>query len=95
MYAGKNRLGEVNLTGGEFILFLACLIFIRICPENKGFLHHFEDGATFSQEEAELILEGSSLDQLPTALAKKIKQFDLVDFLDIYQRNLSVLLRGM
>jgi hypothetical protein len=30
MYAGKNRIGEVNLTGGGFILFWACLIFIVI-----------------------------------------------------------------
>jgi hypothetical protein len=93
MYAGKNRLGEVNLTSGGFILSWAFLIFIRICPENKGFLHHFEDEAAFSQEEAALILEGSSLDQLPTAFAQKMEKFDLVDFLDIFPRNLSVLLK--
>jgi epoxyqueuosine reductase len=72
---------------------VGCMTCQWICPKNKDFLHNVEDGAAFSQEEAELILEGSSLDQLPTALAKKIKQFDLVDFLDIFPRNLSVLLK--
>ncbi|OGO36480.1 MAG: hypothetical protein A2W35_13040 [Chloroflexi bacterium RBG_16_57_11] len=71
---------------------VGCMTCQRICPKNKDLLHNVEDGATFSQEEAELLLKGSSLDQLPTSLAKKIEQFGLVDFLDIFPRNLSVLL---
>lgn len=72
---------------------VGCMTCQWICPQNKDFIHDVEDGATFSQEEAELLLKGSSLEQLPTALAMKIKQFDLVDFLDIFPRNLSVHLK--
>jgi epoxyqueuosine reductase len=74
---------------------VGCMTCQWICPMNKEHLHNVEDGARFSQEEAELLLKGSSLDQLPTPLAQKIEKFDLVDFLDIFPRNLSVLLRGM
>lgn len=72
---------------------VGCMTCQRICPQNKGFLHNFEDGATFSQVETAMLMKGFTLDQLPDPMAKKLIQFDLVDFLDIFPRNLSVLLK--
>jgi hypothetical protein len=37
-------------------------------------------------------LGGVSLDQLPTSTAKKLEQFDMVEFLDVFPRNLGVFL---
>jgi epoxyqueuosine reductase len=71
---------------------VGCMTCQRICPKNKGYLNKVEDGGTFSQEETELLIKGGALDQLPAVLAKKIEQFDLVDFVDIFPRNLRVLL---
>jgi epoxyqueuosine reductase len=70
---------------------VGCMSCQRICPKNKGFLRKVEDGATFSQEETELLMKGGSLDQLPAALVEKIEHFDMVEFLDIFPRNLRVL----
>jgi epoxyqueuosine reductase len=70
---------------------VGCMTCQKICPKNKDFLHKVEDGATFSQEETAMLLKGVIFNQLPDALVEKIVQFDLVDFLDIFPRNLRVL----
>jgi epoxyqueuosine reductase len=63
----------------------------RICPKNKYFLQKVENGATFSQEETTMLLKGVIFNQLPDAMVEKLVQFNLVDFLDIFPRNLRVL----
>jgi len=65
----------------------------RICPKNKDFLHNVENGITFSQEETTLLLKELTLKQLPDAMVRKLVQFDLAGFIDIFPRNLSVLLK--
>jgi epoxyqueuosine reductase len=71
---------------------VGCMTCQRICPKNKDFLHKVEDGATFSQEETAILLKGVAFDQLPDAMMEKLVRFDLVEFLDIFPRNLSVYL---
>jgi len=72
---------------------VGCLHCQRICPQNKDFLEWVEEGAEFSQEETALILEGVPPDQLPAATARKLKQLDLIEYLDGLPRNLGVFLR--
>ena len=72
---------------------VGCLICQLICPQNKNFLPGSQDGAVFSQEETAWLLRRISLDRLPVALAEKIVQFDLVDYLEILPRNVPVLLK--
>jgi epoxyqueuosine reductase len=72
---------------------VGCLTCQLICPQNKNFLPGSQDGAVFSQEETAWLLRRISLDRLPAALAEKIVQFDLVDYLEILPRNLPVLLK--
>lgn len=72
---------------------VGCLHCQRVCPENKGFLGWVEEGPQFTEEETALFLGGVSLDRLPTTTAKKLEQFDMVDFLDLLPRNLGVFLK--
>lgn len=74
---------------------VGCLLCQSICPQNRDFLPWVEEGAEFSQEETVLLWQGVTLDQLPTETVKKLHQLDLVDFLDIFPRNLSVLINRM
>lgn len=71
---------------------VGCLHCQRVCPQNRDFLQWVEEGPEFSQEETILLLQRVILDQLPTATVKKLEQSDMVDLLDIFPRNLSVLL---
>ncbi len=70
-----------------------CMHCQRICPENRSRLQTVE-GPRFSSDETELLLSGVSLDQLPPASAEKVRQADLVDFLDVIPRNLGALLHS-
>ena len=70
---------------------VGCLHCQRVCPQNKDFLEWIEGKEEFSQEETALLLEGGSLDQLPAATVRKLKQLDLIEYLDGLPRNLSVL----
>jgi epoxyqueuosine reductase len=74
---------------------VGCLRCQRVCPENRLFLDRIEEGAEFSSEETALLMEGAPLDQLPAAMVQKLKQWDLVDLLDILPRNLKVLLERL
>jgi epoxyqueuosine reductase len=73
---------------------IGCLHCQRSCPENKGVLHWTEQGAEFTEEETALFLEGVSLDQLPGSTVRKLKQHDMVDYLDVFPRNLGVFLNN-
>jgi len=70
---------------------IGCTHCQRVCPQNQDFLDWVEDGAAFSQEETDLLLERVPLDQLPATTAEKLKQFDMVDLLDVLPRNLLAL----
>jgi epoxyqueuosine reductase len=72
---------------------VGCMTCQRICPKNKDFLHNVENGITFSQEETTLLLKELTLKQLPDAMVRKLVQSDLAGFIDIFPRNLSVLLK--
>lgn len=71
---------------------VGCLHCQRVCPEDKDFLGWIEEGAEFSEEETRLLLEGTPLEGLPPETAKKLKQSDLVELLEVLPRNLRVLL---
>jgi hypothetical protein len=44
----------------------------------------------FSEEETTLLLKGVSLDQLPITLIEKLKNLDMVQYLDSLPRNLGI-----
>jgi epoxyqueuosine reductase len=71
---------------------VGCLRCQRVCPENRDCLEWIEEGAEFSTEETQLLLQGTLLEQLPRATRKKLEQSDLVDLMDVLPRNLKALL---
>jgi epoxyqueuosine reductase len=71
---------------------VGCLHCQRVCPENREVLDWVEDGAEFSSEETELLLQGVEFDLLPPAMAEKLERWDLTQLLELFPRNLEVLL---
>jgi epoxyqueuosine reductase len=71
---------------------VGCLTCQRVCPENEDVLAWVEEGARLSEEETKLLLDGVSLEQLPSVLVEKLARSDLVDLLDVLPRNLHALL---
>ena len=69
---------------------IGCLRCQTCCPENKDFFNWIEDGAEFSSDETQLLLEASSLDQLPAKTMQKLE--GMMHFVDRIPRNLKVLL---
>ena len=71
---------------------IGCLHCQRVCPENRSVWPWAEQGAEFSQEETDLLLQGTSFDQLPGATAEKLERLDMDAYVDILPRNLNALL---
>jgi len=73
---------------------VGCMRCQDVCPENRAVLNYCEEGPEFTERETELLLDGASASELPTALEEKLKEWDLMRWLDVLPRNLSVLLPG-
>jgi epoxyqueuosine reductase len=71
---------------------VGCLHCQTACPENRGIDRWVEEGATFSEAETALLLDGLSLDQLPASMVESLARTDLADIMDVLPRNLRVLL---
>jgi epoxyqueuosine reductase len=69
---------------------VGCLDCQRICPQNRDVLQWIETGTEFSQQETALFLERVPFDQLPAATMKKLEHLDMVEYLDLFPRNLRV-----
>ncbi len=73
---------------------VGCLHCQKVCPENKDCLEWIEEGAQFTSEETDLLLQGVSLEHLPAVTVTKLERSDLVDLMDVIPRNLKALLEG-
>ena len=71
---------------------VGCLHCQLVCPQNRDVLQWVEKGPEFSQEETALLLRGVELDHLPAGMAKKLEQFDMFEFFEVWARNLRLLL---
>ncbi|MFX1572742.1 MAG: 4Fe-4S double cluster binding domain-containing protein [Promethearchaeota archaeon] len=72
---------------------VGCLHCQRVCPANKKVFKWIEQGPIFSEEETKEILEGNVFEQISGETAKKLANFDLNEFLELFPRNLSVFLK--
>ena len=72
---------------------VGCLHCQKACPVNKDMKNWTQPSVEFSQEETALMLKGIAIDDLPVETAKKLKQVDLEDSLDILPRNLAHLIQ--
>ncbi len=72
---------------------IGCMDCQSVCPANKKLLSWFEEKESFTEEETELILKGTSRHQLPRATIDKLQRLYLSDsIIDRMPRNLSVLI---
>ncbi len=69
---------------------IGCMLCQQFCPEDKAFLEWFEGNETFSHEETSQLLSGTLSDQLPPTTQTKLERLELLDYLEILPRNLSV-----
>lgn len=69
-----------------------CLKCQNICPKNKEYLDNIVEPVEFSEEEAQLLLEGKPLEQFPEKMKQKVKELDMFDYLAALPRNLKILL---
>lgn len=72
---------------------VGCLHCQRVCPENKHLLQWFEGKEEFSEEETNLLLEGATVHQLPSATEKKLRRLDWIEDVSSLPRNLGILLK--
>jgi len=72
---------------------IGCYRCQQVCPQNKEFLGRIEDIGEFSDEETEILLSGTPLNELPTETKAKLEKVHLLTaYYDCLPRNLKVLL---
>lgn len=69
---------------------IGCMDCQEFCPENRAFRKCFDVEETFTHEETSLLLRGTSPDQLPSSSKAKLERLDLLGYLKLLPRNLSV-----
>jgi len=71
---------------------VGCMICQKVCPANKGVVKWIENGATFTNEETDLILNGVSEKRLPRETFEKLKKQGMMEYYDVLGRNLKTLI---
>ena len=62
---------------------VGCMICQKVCPANKDVVKWIEAGATFDDEETDLILNGVSEQRLPRKTVEKLKKLDMIRYYDV------------
>jgi epoxyqueuosine reductase len=77
---------------GLYECLVGCMYCQRICPENKEITEWIEDGAEFTADETNLLLDGTAPEHLPDRTVNKLNGSDLIAYYYALPRNLKVLL---
>ncbi len=72
---------------------VGCLYCQKVCPVDKDFLEMIEEGAAFSHQETESLLQGRLRPKIPEETIIKLEKLGLIEYLDILHRNLGVLIQ--
>ncbi len=72
---------------------IGCFTCQKVCPENKPFLNQVGETEEFTEEETQLLLKGTAMEQLTESTVSKLKRLSLTDYFEEMPRNLSVLLK--
>jgi epoxyqueuosine reductase len=72
---------------------VGCLHCQKICPANKKVKDWIKPGPNFSEQETKILLRTQKVDDLPDDLKYKLEKFDFLNYLEVFPRNLSVLLK--
>jgi epoxyqueuosine reductase len=68
--------------------FIGCMRCQDVCPHNQGLLKVEEAGPPFTEEETAAFLRGVTAEELPEKTIEKLKQHDVLDYLEVLPRNL-------
>lgn len=71
---------------------VGCMICQKVCPANKAVVKWIEDGATFDNEETDLILKRIAQEHLPKETIAKLKRLNLLEYYNVLPRNLMALI---
>jgi len=71
---------------------VGCLHCQKVCPANEKVVNWIEPGPSFSEEETKLLLNGTTVENLPEKTKRKVEEHGLGYYLSVYPRNLGVLL---
>ena len=71
---------------------VGCMICQDVCPANNEFADWSVEGAEFSEEETETVLRGIPESKLPEETREKLDALDMLEYWDVLQRNISVLI---
>ncbi|MFX0082605.1 MAG: 4Fe-4S double cluster binding domain-containing protein [Candidatus Hodarchaeota archaeon] len=71
---------------------VGCLHCQKVCPANKKVKDWTEPGPNFTEEETKLLLSKQEPELIPTELKKKLEEFDFLNYLEVFPRNVSVFL---
>ena len=66
-----------------------------ICPKNQDILNNITETVEFSEEETNLLLSGTPLENLPQALAEKIHKYSMNWYYASIPRNLNAMLQNI
>jgi len=72
---------------------VGCLHCQKVCPANKNVKNWIESGPFFTEKETKLLLNQKDKDQMPKDIIEKLKEYDLLNYLDVLPRNLNVFLK--
>jgi len=72
--------------------FVGCMRCQAVCPHNQGMLKVEETGPPFTEEETAAFLRGATADELPVETVAKLRQHDILEYLEVLPRNLAPLL---
>ena len=74
---------------------IGCMICQDVCPANKDYTDWVVPGEEFSEEETQMILKGVSEDKLLPQTTEKLKKIYMLEWYNLLQRNLGVLINNM
>lgn len=72
---------------------VGCMKCQMVCPKNREFIHQSEKEITFTEEEIEMLLQNTPLEQLPCRLKEQLDKLNMTEYYDFLGRNLSVLIK--
>lgn len=74
--------------------FIGCMRCQTVCPHNQGILRAEEAGPPFTELETNAFLCGAGADELSEETVEKLKQHDILEYLEVLPRNLPASLRN-
>jgi len=74
---------------------IGCFKCQDICPKNQEILNNITETAEFSEDETELLLSGTPIENLPQDLVDKVRKYGMEYYYASIPRNLNAMLQNI